>query len=58
MTDDRKSLIDVIYYAITQGDDEGNTLRVYGNATNDDEFRQRYTNEEFIEEFEWNQQRK
>ena len=52
VTDDRKSLIDVIYYAVTEGDDEGNTLRAYGNATNDDEFRQRYTNEEFIEEFE------
>lgn len=47
VTDDRKSLIDVIFHAATEGDDDGNTLRVYGDAINDDEFRKRLSIEEF-----------
>ena len=47
VTDDRKSLIDVIFHAATEGDDDGNTLRAYGDAINDDEFRKRLSIEEF-----------
>ena len=47
VTDDRKSLIDVIFHAATEGDDDGNTLRVCSDAINDDEFRKRLSVEEF-----------
>ena len=36
-----------LLHAATEGDDDGNTLRVYGDAINDDEFRKRLSVEEF-----------
>ena len=41
MTDDRKSLIDVIYSAVKEG-----SITAYGNAVYDDEFRQEMSQEE------------
>ena len=46
VTDDRKSLM-CYFSCCNEGDDDGNTLRVYGDAINDDEFRKRLSVEEF-----------